>query len=275
MKRLAGILKYLILSLYAAVSLYPLIWLFLYSFKNNEEILSTNPYGLPFVWRFDNYVRAMTEFDLPLYFYNSIVVSACSILIGIVIALLFGYAVARMKFKIASTLRLYVILGMFVPVQVYIIPLILQINRLQLTKSLWAIIVPYVAMGLPFSILVLYGFFRQLPAELEESAFIEGANIYRTFRSIILPLMKPSVSALVIYLFMQYWNEFTLALLLLQSAKLKTLPLGLATFVGQFSTQWGPTGATLVIASIPVIVIYIVFSESVEKSITVTSGLKA
>jgi raffinose/stachyose/melibiose transport system permease protein len=87
--------------------------------------------------------------------------------------------------------------------------------------------------------------------------------------------MKPSVSALVIYLFMQYWNEFTLALLLLQSAKLKTLPLGLATFVGQFSTQWGPTGATLVIASIPVIVIYIVFSESVEKSITVTSGLKA
>jgi raffinose/stachyose/melibiose transport system permease protein len=275
MKRLAGIIKYLILFLYAAVSLYPLIWLFLYSFKNNEEILSTNPYGLPFVWRFDNYVRAMTEFDLPLYFYNSIVVSACSILIGIVIALLFGYAVARMKFKIASTLRLYVILGMFVPVQVYIIPLILQINRLQLTKSLWAIIVPYVAMGLPFSTLVLYGFFRQLPAELEESAFIEGANIYRTFRSIILPLMKPSVSALVIYLFMQYWNEFTLALLLLQSAKLKTLPLGLATFVGQFSTQWGPTGATLVIASIPVIVIYIVFSESVEKSITVTSGLKA
>jgi raffinose/stachyose/melibiose transport system permease protein len=150
MKRLAGIIKYLILFLYAAVSLYPLIWLFLYSFKNNEEILSTNPYGLPFVWRFDNYVRAMTEFDLPLYFYNSIVVSACSILIGIVIALLFGYAVARMKFKIASTLRLYVILGMFVPVQVYIIPLILQINRLQLTKSLWAIIVPYVAMGLPF-----------------------------------------------------------------------------------------------------------------------------
>ncbi|QUI24610.1 carbohydrate ABC transporter permease [Vallitalea pronyensis] len=274
MKKILSVLKYGLLVIYSAVSLYPLFWLLLYSFKDNEEILSTNPYGFPKVWRLENYVRAMTEFDLPLYFKNSLVVAFIAMFIGITVALLFGYAIARMKFKIASHLRLYVILGMFVPVQVYIIPLILQVNRLNLTGSLWSVIIPYIAMGLPFSILVLYGFYRGLPIELEESAFMDGASIFRTYYSIILPLMKPSIAALVIYQFMQFWNEFTLALLLLQDPELKTLPLGLSTFMGQFSTQWGPTGATLVIASTPVIIMYILFSDKVEKAMSVTSGIK-
>lgn len=274
MKKIVSTIKYTFLTFFAGISLYPLFWLLLYSFKDNEEILSTNPYGLPMVWRFDNYVKAMTQFDLPLYFMNSIIVAFTSMLIGTVVALLFGYAIARMRFKFATPLRIYVILGMFIPVQVYIIPLILQVNRLNLTGSLWAVITPYIAMGLPFSILVLYGFYRQLPIELEESAFLDGASIFHTFVRIILPLMKPSIAALVIYQFMQYWNEFTLALLLLQDPELKTLPLGLATFVGQFSTQWGPTGATLVIASIPVIIMYIIFSDKVEEAMSATSGIK-
>jgi raffinose/stachyose/melibiose transport system permease protein len=274
MKKLISTVQYIFLATFSAISLYPLFWLLLYSFKDNEEILSTNPYGFPFVWRFDNYVKAMTEFNLPLYFWNSILVSFAAMAIGTSVSLLFGYAVARIKIKIATPLRLYVIMGMFIPVQVYIIPLILQVNRLNLTGSLWSVIIPYIAMGLPFSILVLYGFYRVLPIELEESAFLDGASIYRTFYSIILPLMTPSIAALVIYEFMQYWNEFTLALLLLQDPKLKTLPLGLSTFMGQFSTQWGPTGATLVIASIPVIIMYIIFSDKVEKAMSVTSGIK-
>jgi raffinose/stachyose/melibiose transport system permease protein len=274
MKKLISTVQYIFLATFSAISLYPLFWLLLYSFKDNEEILSTNPYGFPFVWRFDNYVKAMTEFTLPLYFWNSILVSFAAMAIGTSVSLLFGYAVARIKIKIATPLRLYVIMGMFIPVQVYIIPLILQVNRLNLTGSLWSVIIPYIAMGLPFSILVLYGFYRVLPIELEESAFLDGASIYRTFYSIILPLMTPSIAALVIYEFMQYWNEFTLALLLLQDPKLKTLPLGLSTFMGQFSTQWGPTGATLVIASIPVIIMYIIFSDKVEKAMSVTSGIK-
>ena len=274
MRKVLKSFKYILLTSYAAISLYPLVWLLLYSFKDNEEILSTNPYGLPMVWRFENYVRAMTEFDLPLYFRNSIIVAFAAMAIGIFVSLTFGYAIARMRFKIVTPLRMYVILGMFIPVQVYIIPLILQVNRFNLTGSLWSVIIPYIAMGLPFSILVLYGFYQGLPIELEESAYIDGATIYRTFYSIILPLMKPSIAALIIYLFMQYWNEFTLALLLLQNPKLKTLPLGLTTFMGQFSTQWGPTGAVLVIASIPVIVMYIIFSDKVEEAMSVTSGLK-
>ena len=274
MKKIIDAAKYSFLIVYSVVSLYPLIWLFLYSFKDNEEILSTNPYGLPKVWRLENYVRAMTEFDLPQYFKNSMIVAFTAIVIGITVALLFGYAIARMKFRIAPYLRLYVILGMFIPVQVYVIPLILQVKRLNLTDSLWSVIAPYIAMGFSFSVLVLYGFYRGLPVELEESAFIDGATVYRSYFSIILPLMKPSIAALIIYQFMQYWNEFTLALLLLQDEALKTLPLGLATFVGQFSTQWGPTGATLIIASIPVILMYILFSDKVEKAMSITSGIK-
>lgn len=274
MKKILKPLSYALLVVYSLISIYPIVWLVLYSFKDNEEIFSTNPYGLPFVWRYENYIRAMTEFDLPLYFRNSIIVTVTSVVIGIAFALLFGYAVTRMRFKISNKLRFFVVLGMFLPVQVYVIPLILQIKSFGLSDSLLSVIVPYIAMGLPFSTLVLYGAYSSMPMELEESACIDGASIYQTFFHIILPLMKPTISALVIYKAMNAWNEYTLAMLVLQNPALKTLPLGLATFVGEISTEWGPIGATLVIASAPILVLYIAFSDRIEEAMSMNSGTK-
>ena len=264
---------YLILSIYSLVCLYPLIWMAFYSLKDNEEIFVTNPFGPPLVPRFDNFVRAMTEFDIAIFFRNSIVVSMISIFFGVLFSLMFTYVVARVRNKITRGLRALVVMGMFIPVQAVMTPLVVMVKNLRLTNTLWSLIVPYIALSFPFAVMVLYGFYINLPLELEESAYLEGANFYQTYFKIIVPQVKPMISVLLIYQFMGNWNEFNLALVLITKNALKTLPLGLVAFSGQFSTDWGPMGAALVIASFPVIILYIFFSNKVSDAMTF-SGMK-
>lgn len=266
-------LVYILMFFYLTISLYPLIWLVFYSLKDNSEIFVTNPFGPPMVYKWDNYVRAVKEFNIAVYFKNSMIVSFFSVTIGILIAVLFTYVVARVRNRYTRSLRMMIMMGMFIPVQAIMTPLVVMVKNLHLTNSLWSLIVPYVALGLPFSVMVLYGFYVNLPLELEESAYMEGASFTQTYFRIILPQIKPALSVLAIYQFMSAWNEFNLALVLITKDQLKTLPLGLAAFKGQFSTDWGATGASLVIASLPVLILYLFFSEKVSDSMAF-SGLK-
>lgn len=266
-------LIYVLMVAYLVLSIYPLLWLLFYSFKDNAEIFVTNPFGPPMVWHWENYVKAVSEFNIAVYFKNSVIVSAASILIGIFCALLFTYVVARIRTRLTRTVRMLVMMGMFIPVQAIMTPLVVMVKNLHLSNSLWSLIIPYVALGFPFSVMVLYGFYVNLPMELEESACIEGAGFFTTFFRIILPQVKSAIAVLVIYQFMSAWNEFSLALVMITKDEFKTLPLGLSSFQGQFSTDWGATGASLVIASLPVLILYLFFSEKVSDSMAF-SGLK-
>lgn len=266
-------LTYVLMVAYLVLSIYPLLWLLFYSFKDNAEIFVTNPFGPPMVWHWENYVKAVSEFNIAVYFKNSVIVSAASILIGIFCALLFTYVVARIRTRLTRTVRMLVMMGMFIPVQAIMTPLVVMVKNLHLSNSLWSLIIPYVALGFPFSVMVLYGFYVNLPMELEESACIEGAGFFTTFFRIILPQVKSAIAVLVIYQFMSAWNEFSLALVMITKDEFKTLPLGLSSFQGQFSTDWGATGASLVIASLPVLILYLFFSEKVSDSMAF-SGLK-
>lgn len=264
---------YFVMFAYLVISIYPLLWLVFYSLKDNAEIFVTNPFGPPKNWQWSNYVKAVSQFNIAAFFKNSVVVSVASIVIGIFCALLFTYVVARVRTRLTRTMRMIVMMGMFIPVQAIMTPLVVMVKDLHLTNSLWSLIIPYVALGFPFSVMVLYGFYVNLPMELEESACIEGAGFFTTFFRIILPQVKSAIAVLVIYQFMSAWNEFSLALVLITKEELKTLPLGLASFKGQFSTDWGATGASLVIASLPVLILYLFFSEKVSDSMAF-SGLK-
>ena len=173
---LGKVFVYLFFSLYAIVCIYPLVWMAFYSLKDNEEIFVTNPFGPPLVPRFENYVRAVTEFDIAVFFRNSIVVSAASIFFGVMFALMFTYVVARVRNRLTRGLRALVVMGMFIPVQAVMTPLVVMVKNLKLTNTLWSLIVPYVALSFPFAVMVLYGFYINLPIELEESAYLEGAN---------------------------------------------------------------------------------------------------
>lgn len=264
---------YFILILYTAISVYPLVWMVLYSFKDNNEIFVTNPFGLPHVWRFENYSNSLAHFDVLTYLKNSVVVSFVTILLVEFLALLFCYVIARVQNRITRFFNFLISSGMFIPIQAIMIPLVIIVRRFGLTNSLWSVIVPYTALGLPFACMLFYGFYLGLPIELEESAFMDGANLGTIYFKIILPQMKSPVVVLVIYQFMACWNEFNLALILLTKNALKTLPLGLVNFWTAYQAQWGEVGAAMIMASIPVLIIYLFFSNQIADAMS-TSGMK-
>lgn len=260
---------------YAIVSLYPLIWMLLYSLKTNDEIFVTNPFGIPQEFHWENYTDALSQYNVPLYFLNSLLVAAATVAITVVCALLFSYAVARMRFRGQYLLEMFIGLGMFIPVQAIMIPVVKQVQKFGLLGTRWSLIFPYAALNMAFACMVYCSFLRDIPKELEEAACMDGASIFQTFRQIIVPLLKPATVTVGVYVFLNAWNEFILANVLVGSIPaLKTLPLGVLFFQGQFSTNWGGMGATMVIASVPTVLIYALFSEQVEKAMTIGGAVK-
>jgi raffinose/stachyose/melibiose transport system permease protein len=262
------------LWIYAVISIYPLVWMVLYSFKNNEEIFVSNPFGIPKVFRFENYINAWSQYDVPVYFFNSLVVATATVIFTVVLSMMFAYATSRMRWKGRNFVRTFVAIGMFIPVQAVLIPVTRMVQTLGLSGSHWALIVPYTAFNIAFSTLVFYGFFVNLPIELEEAACIDGANIFQAFFYVIAPTVKPAIATLTIFTFLNAWNEFILANVLVMDQSLKTLPLGILFFQGQFTTDWGAMGATMVIASLPTVLVYTLFSNQVEKAITIGGAVK-
>jgi len=274
-KGISSVIFTIFLWLYAVISLYPLLWMIFYSFKSNEEIFVTNPFGPPMDWKFSNYVNAWTQYDVPTYFKNSIIVGLLTVALTLICAMLFTFAVSRLRWKLREGARTFIALGMFIPVQAIMLPVVRMVDKLSLMGSLWSLVFPYAAINLAFACMVYYGFFKGIPKEMEESACIDGANIFQTFLHIIAPLVAPATITIAIYVFLSAWNEFILANVLVGSfAKLKTLPLGVLFFQGQFTTDWGSMGATMVIASLPAILVYVLFSERVEQAMTVSGAVK-
>lgn len=262
------------LWLYFIVSVYPLFWMISYSLKNNDEIFVTNPFGFPTTFRFENYVTAWSQFNIPRYFTNSLVVSTVSTLLILLLALMFAFAVSRLEWKFRGSVRLYMIIGMFMPLQVIMIPLAILVRDFHLTNTYGALILPYIAIGLPFSTMIFYGYMTGIPKEVEEAACMDGANIYRLFLQVIVPMVTPAIATVAIFQFLNNWNEFTLAYILISDEAMKTLPLGLLFFQGSYSTDWGGMGAVMTIASLPMVIVYLFFSEQVERAMTFGSAVK-
>lgn len=274
MNKVSSIIFKVFLWIYAFISLYPLLWMLFYSFKNNEEIFVSNPFGFPKVLRIENYIKAWTQYDVPRYFGNSFIVGVFTVILTITIALLFSYATSRMRWKGQKLARIYLSLGMFIPVQAVLIPITKIVKSLGLMGSHWSLILPYTALNISFAALVFYGFFKGIPIEMEEAACIDGTNIYQAFFKIIVPVVKPAIATLVIFTFLTSWNEFLLANVIVINKSLRTLPLGVLFFQGQFTTDWGAMGATMIIASLPTVLVYVLFSNQVEKAMTISGAVK-
>lgn len=264
----------IILWIYTFISIYPLFYMISYSLKNNDEIFYLNPFGFPTSFRIENYTYAFSRFNVPRYFFNSTFVTAMTIISAVAISLLFAYAVARMRWEMRNAARIYMTIGLFVPIQAFIIPLVVLMRNMHMLNSYLTLIIPYTAFNLSLSSMIFYSFFQTVPIEMEEAACIDGASIYRTFFAIIVPLIKPAIVTVTILLFLGVWNEFTYALVVTSKDFLKTLPLGVLNFEGAHETNWGAMGATMTIASLPAILVYLFFSESVEKAMCINAGIK-
>lgn len=272
--KLSTVISMIFLILCSVIFIYPLFYLIFYSLKTNNEIFLTNPFGFPRDIQWINYVNAINAFDILAYFKNSIIVSVVSIVGILVFVLPFSYSTTRMIWRGKDTIINYITMGLFIPIQVIIIPLSILVRDMHLSNTYFALIVPYIAFNLAFSSMIMSTSFAGLPKEMEESAVIDGAGVFRTFISIIVPLVKPAIATTVIFAFLNVWNEYTVASILISKNSVKTLPIGLANFVGAHSTDWGAMGACLVMASIPTIIIYLIFSEQVEKAMTIGGAVK-
>lgn len=263
---LGKILLQAFLIIVAIVQIYPLIWLAFFSLKDNSEIFSGDVVGLPKEFLWSNYAKALSDGHVLTYFLNSVLVSVVSILLVLILSSMTGYAIARMNWKFSELTMTLILLGMMVPIHAALLPLFMVLKNLHLLNTYWSLIIPYVAFGIPLAVFIVSSFFKGLPRELEESAVIDGCGIYKTFFSIMLPLISPAIATVAIFTFLACWNELMFATTFINDSLYQTLTVGMMSMVGTYITQWGIIGAGLMIATIPTIVIYLLLNKQVQKS---------
>ena len=272
-KRLALVI-FIVMCVFALVQVSPLIWLVSVSFKTSSEIFGKSPLALPESLHIQNYITAWTDGNVAGYFLNSIIITASTVVLVLILSSMIAYAITRMKSKINYIILPLIMAGMTIPIHAILIPLFLALQAMQLLGTYFAVILPYTTIGMPLGVFVFSNFMRSMPRELESAAFIDGCGVIRTFFSIILPTLRPAIATIAIFQFMSSWNEFIMAVTFLNKKSLYTLPVGLAAFKGTFMTDWGPLCAAMVISAVPLILFYFIFSEQVEKSFSAGAVLK-
>src|SRR5690606_24545813 len=160
------------------------------------------------------------------------------------------------------------LIGLMIPIHASLLPIFLVLKNMGLLNSHLSLILPYTGFGMSLAIVVITNFFNALPRELEESAFIDGSGIYRTFARIMMPLVMPAIVTISIFTYLTAWNELMFAITFISNEDLKTLTVGIMSMAGQYSTEWGPIGAGLFLATLPSIVLYMLMSTQVERSLT-------
>lgn len=266
-KKLKNPLIYCVLILFSLVNVYPIAWMVINSFKSQKEF-SLDPFFLPDTWRWENYVEAWQTAQLGTYFFNSIFVSVTSVIITVLFGALASYFISRFEFKMSKFVYVLFIFGMIIPIHATLVPMFILMQRLGLLNTSWTLLFPYVSFNLPITIFILTSFMKAFPKDIEESAIMDGCGVFRIFWSIILPMSRPALATVTILNFISCWNEFSFALVLINDASLKTIPLGLANFAGQYNTNYTGQMAGLTMVIIPTLVLYLLMEKHLVKGMT-------
>lgn len=256
-----------VLLLIALIQLFPLYWLITFSLKTNAEIFGENIIGLPSHWRFINYLTALGSGGILRYFINSVIYSGLTLLVSGIFSSMAAYAIARMRWKLRGTVFLFFSVGIMIPTHAALLPLLQIIEKLGLKGGYIGLLIPYITFALPMSIMILTGFFKAVPREMEEAASIDGCDTVGCFVRIMLPIIKPALATASVFTLLGTWNELLFANTLIDSSDFRTLPVGVMSFAGQYSTDWGLIGAGMVIATLPTVVLYAFLSEQVQTSL--------
>lgn len=259
--------QYLVAGLVALLVLVPLLTTVLNGFKTNAEVL-LHPFGLPQRWLLDNYASVLQNNSFWRQLFNSSMVMLATALGVVVIASMAAFVFARMQFRGRELLFNFFTLGLLFPLAVAILPLYITLRQAQLVDSLWGVILPQIAFGLPGNILILRGFFASIPPELDEAAAIDGCSPAGFFVRVLLPLMRPALAAVVVLTMVASWNAFFLPLLVLNSEQLYTLPLGIMQFQGQFGTDWAKVLAFVSLSLLPTIGFYLLAERQIIAGLT-------
>ena len=261
-----SIAVYIVLILWALLCLFPVYWMLTFSLKNTGEIFGQNVIGLPQYWVWENYTRAMNTGHMEVYFLNSFIIAVATILITLIASAMATYAMTRLVWKGRDAMNKFFMLGLTIPIHAAIVPLYVVLGKVHLLNSYAALIIPYSAFSLAMGILICTGFMGDIPYDLDEAAFLDGCGVWGTFFRVICPLMTPAVATVGIYTFLQCWNELMFATIFNSKEAYKTLPVGVQGLAGQYSTEWGPIGAALAIATLPTLLVYVFLSKRIQDS---------
>ena len=266
--RVIGIfLQYFVAVLVALIVVVPLVATVMNGFKSNVDVM-LHPFGLPTAWQWSNYRNVLQSASFWRQLLNSTFVMAATALGVVVLASMPAFVFARMSFRGRELLFNFFTLGLLFPIAVAILPLYITLRQARLVDTLWGVILPQIAFGLPGTILILRGFFSTIPRELDEAAAIDGCSPAGFFVRVLLPLMRPALAAVVVLTMVASWNNFLLPLLVLNSEQLYTLPLGIMQFQGQFGTDWSRVLAFVSVALVPTIGFYLLAERQIIAGLT-------
>ncbi|CAM3946494.1 carbohydrate ABC transporter permease [Paenibacillus alkaliterrae] len=263
------LLIYAFSVLCSLVFLYPLLFSFQNSLKDNTEIYSENLFALPAQWLWSNYKRAIVEGHMDWAVLNSFLYAAAGTVLALILGLMASFVLSRIKFKFREAIYLYFITGLMIPVFSLMIPISRLIGTVNGFNNYVVLIVLYAVIELPFTIFLITGFMRGISKEIDESAVIDGCKPGTLLFRILLPLTMPAVSTAGILAFFSIYNDLIWNVLLISDRSLFNISIALMSFVGQYgSVQMGPTFASIMITIIPTIIVYLLFQEKVENGLS-------
>ncbi|MBM7540012.1 carbohydrate ABC transporter permease [Amphibacillus cookii] len=271
LKRIGYAILYLVLGLIAVFQIYPLIWLFFFSLKGNAEIFGRSPFALPEGWLWENYARVWTSGNMNTYFFNSVFITVSAVVLTVILASFVTFAITRMNWKLNKFVLLLFMVGYMIPIHSTLVPLFQFFLNLNLLDNPVSIVLAYTAYNMPLTIMILIGFYRTLPREIEEAAVMDGCSVHRIFFQITLPITTPVLSTTMIINMIYNWNEFVFVNTFISSDRYKTLTVGIQNFVGQYLTDWGAIGATLMISIVPILIAFFFLSNRIVEGIAAGS----
>jgi raffinose/stachyose/melibiose transport system permease protein len=256
------------LILLALIWIAPFVFIVFTSLKTTAEVMGSSAFAPPVSLATENYSDAWGRGDFSTTALNSAVISAIKVPLGLFLSAMAAYALARIEMPLRKLAFVLVVFGTMIPFQVMLAPIFRQVNAFGLINTYPGIILPYLAFGVPYQVFILHGFFSSVPKELSEAARIDGAGHFTIFRRIFLPISLPALSALFILDFVATWNEFAMALVILQDADMWTLPLGMMNFQSQFQSNYGQLNAAIVMTVLPAAIVYLMFQRYFVSGLT-------
>ena len=246
----------------------PFVFIVFTSLKANSTVMGESAFAPPASLEWSNYSVAWVRGNFGTTFLNSVLITIVKVPLGLIISAMAAYALSRIPMRGGRAIFLLILFGTMLPFQVMLAPLFTLVNQFGLINTYVGIILPYLAFGVPYQVFILHGFFSEVPKELSEAALIDGASHFTIFRRIFLPVSVPVLAALLILDFVATWNEFAMALVILQDNSKWTLPLGLMSFQSQFTNDYGQLNSAIVMTVLPATIVYLIFQRYFVSGLT-------
>jgi raffinose/stachyose/melibiose transport system permease protein len=258
-----------VLGLYTVIALFPIALILINAIKSRRAIFG-DPLAPPTPDSFSliGFTTVLTRADFPLYFANSLTVTLASLVLVLLFGAMAAWALAEYRFRGSMVLGVYLALGIMIPIRLGTVSILRLVVDLGLIDTLAALILVYTAMGLPLAVFILSEFMRQIPAELKDAARCDGVGEYRIFFRVILPLVRPALATVGVFTIIPIWNDLWFPLILAPGAGTRTITLGIRQFVGQYVTDWNAVLASLTLAVVPVLLLYVFFSRQLISGLT-------